>query len=399
MTDFFDFIIIGAGIAGVKAAEGIRSLDNTASILVINGEDDLPYKRTRLSKTISKNFDPSAFSIHPAGWYQTLNIRLVNDIVLAVGLETKTIKTVRQGITGFGKLIFASGSRPCPLKLRGDAREDVNYLRNAADVRNLLAVAENASKILIVGGGVLGVEMAASMIALGKSVTLVHSDTSLVNHHFDDYFSSQIYTLLQSNGVQIILHERLKSLTKTGSTKILAEVGEMIHMLCDLVIVTAGVEPETELAKAAGIRCEKGILVNDLLVTSHPDVFAAGDVAQTSFGEPSGLWHEAEYQGWTAGRNAAGDRMLLSNKTFRLKMEVFGQYFFSMNFGKVATDRENLLFEHDSKKWRFMFSEEKLTAALMINDSGNAKLIEQAVNEGWTREKIAGILEPYRISG
>lgn len=399
MTDFYDFIIIGAGIAGIKAAEGIRSFDNAASILIINGEDELPYKRTRLSKTISTNFDPSAFSIHPAGWYQSLNIRLVNDNVLSVSLETKTIKTFWHGITGFGKLIFANGSRPCPLKLRGDAREEVIYFRNAADVRKLLAVTENASKILIVGGGVLGVEIAASMIALGKSVTLVHSDTSLVNHHFDDYFSSQIYSLLQSNGVQIILHERLKSLTKTGSAKILAEIGEMIHMLCDFVIVTAGVEPETELAKAAGIICDKGILVNDLLTTSHPDVFAAGDVAQTAHGEPSGLWHEAEYQGWIAGRNAAGDIMLLPNKSFRLKMEVFGQYFFSMNFGKVATDRENLLFEHENKKWRFLFSEEKLAAALMINDSGNAKLIEQAVNEQWTQEKISGILEPYRISG
>jgi NAD(P)H-nitrite reductase large subunit len=388
MIAFYEYIIIGAGIAGIKAIEGIRSVDLIGKILLINGEDRNPYKRTQISKQLVNGFEKEAFAIHSMEWFVLNNVTLRHDQALSFSIDTKTLLTIGHKVFQWNKLILAMGSSPTPLVVKGNGKSNISYFRTAFDAEQLILKANDIKRVLIVGGGVLGIELAAALSQMGKTVSLVHANPLLMHRQLDEELSNQLYNLLQTNGIQLIMDEKLKSVSKTGNDKLLAEIGDMIHLLTDLIIVANGVLTSSSLAEKAGLETGKGIKVNHFLQTSHPDVFAAGDVAQHPNGHVSGLWHDAENQGFLAGMNAAGKPSERSKRSFRLKLEVFGQFYFSLNVPKLAKNKEEMIYEKDNCYYRFFFDTSKLTGALMLNDKANAKQLEKAVNEGWDREKV-----------
>lgn len=388
MNSFFEYIIIGAGIAGIKAAEGIRMVDANGEIVIVNGEDRMPYKRTQLSKHLVKGFEKEAFMLYPQEWYEKNNIRIIHAKVKSVSLIHKNMTLFAAGQLQWGKLILATGSSPVPLMVKGNGKSEILYFRNAADAEALLDRTSGLQKVIVAGGGVLGVELAAAMNQLGKTVSLVHNDPFLMNRHFDEYQSDHLYQLMSSNGIQLLMHERVKSVSKTGSGKLLVEIGEMIQLLTDQLIAARGVYPAIELARQAGLDTQTGILVNQMLQTSHPDVYAAGDVAQHADKFVSGLWHDAENQGLIAGQNAAGRQIKRSARTYRLKLEVFGQFYFSFNKPAVLPSKDEIIRETNRMYHRFFFSNEKLVGALMLNDRERAKMLEKAVVEAWEKEKV-----------
>ncbi|MCC7318661.1 MAG: FAD-dependent oxidoreductase [Bacteroidales bacterium] len=385
---YYDFVIIGAGIAGIKSIEGIRSENQTASILLINGEDRLPYKRTQLSKQFAKGFEREEFTIASLEWFHQQKVIVLNDKVMSISLKTKSLKTFRQSIIQWNKLIIASGSSPVCSPIKGNGRQELLFFRSALEAENLRQLATKASKIIVIGGGVLGVELASALTNMNKSVSLVHTDPFLMNRYFDEYLSNHLSTLLQTKGIQLILHEKVKSVSKTGNGKLLVEIGEMIHLLTDLVVVAQGVQPTIECAKKAGLETKIGIVVNANMCTSHPDVFAAGDVTQHQNDSLTGLWHDAENQGVIAGKNAAGGRLERVDKKFRLKMEIFNQFYFSMNRPMKQSHRDEVVEHENDRYYRFFFTDAKLIGALMLNDKQRAKTIEKAVNEHWSREQV-----------
>lgn len=180
------------------------------------------------------------------------------------------------------------------------------YFRNAADLVRLQNLLMVSNKILVAGGGVLGVELAAALAQQQKTVTLAHADTMLMGHQFDAFMADHLFGVLDQHGIQLLMHEKVKAYSKTGNGKLLVEIGEMIQLLIDELVVAIGVKPETTLAAKAGLKIGTGVLVDERMQTSNPDVYAAGDVVETPFGLSKGLWHESEHQGWMAGLNAAG---------------------------------------------------------------------------------------------
>lgn len=385
---YYDFVIIGAGIAGIKSVEGIRSENQTASILLINGEDRLPYKRTQLSKQFAKGFEREELTIAGLDWFHQHEVTVLNDKVMSISLKTKSLKTFRQNIIQWNKLIIASGSSPICSPIKGNGKQELLFFRSALEAENLRQQANNASKIIVIGGGVLGVELASALASMGKSVSLVHTGPFLMNKYFDEYLSNHLSNLLQNKGIQLILHEKVKSVSKTGNGKLLVEIGEMIHLLTDLVVVAQGVQPTIDFVKKAGIETKIGIMVNANMCTSHPDVFAAGDVTQHQNDSLTGLWHDAENQGIIAGKNAAGGRLERTDRKFRMKMEIFNQFYFSLNRPMKQSPKDELMEQVNNRYYRFFFTDEKLTGALMLNDKERAKTIEKAVNEHWSRVQV-----------
>ncbi len=394
MKTNFDYVIIGAGIAGTKAIEGIRSADSAGSILLINGEQVLPYKRTRLSKELLTPFDPAVHALHPASWYEELGVCVLNEKVNGLSLSKSNLRTPTNGTISYNNLIIATGGTPIIPMLKGGGKQFLLPFRNAANAALCASNISEMDKILIVGGGSLGVELASVLSEAGKTVSLVHTSASLVNHCFDQKMSFHLQDTMINQGVRLILQDQLRSVSQTGNGKLLVSIGEMIHLLVDRVIVAAGIKPEIGLAAKAGLATENGILVDGRMQTSHPNVFSAGDVAQTRDSLSGGLWHQAEYQGWIAGVNAAGGHAVNDGRKFRLKLEAFGQYYFAMNIHQSIETQSDEIFQNNGSYLRFIFHHNRLAGVAMYNLKPLAKRLEQALNEGWSHERVKAEFNP-----
>lgn len=394
MIPSFEYTIVGAGIAGMKAAEAIRTIHPDATILLINGEKQPPYKRTKLSKLVGQPFDAEAIRLQPQSWFDSQHIALMHDLVKSFDIEKKIVRTSTHGNFQYGKLILATGSTPVLLPVRRNSGVNPLYFRNAADLVRLQNLLMVSNKILVAGGGVLGVELAAALAQQQKTVTLAHADTMLMGHQFDAFMADHLFGVLDQHGIQLLMHEKVKAYSKTGNGKLLVEIGEMIQLLIDELVVAIGVKPETTLAAKAGLKIGTGVLVDERMQTSNPDVYAAGDVVETPFGLSKGLWHESEHQGWMAGLNAAGKPSPLQAKHWRLKLEVFGHYYFAAGQLK-QTFRDELTLRNETSYLRLVFEESKLIGVGMINLKEHAKTLERALNEHWSKDQAQAFFQPF----
>jgi len=384
----FNYIIIGAGIAGFKAAEAIRQYDDESALLLINGEDRKPYKRTKINKHFVDGFQAEQFTLATADFYENRQITLIQDVVTNINLSSKTLLTERKRKLSWDKLIIATGSSSRQPVLKGNGKRNARFLRHAEDVEELIRDLKSVEKVIVGGGGVQGIEMVDQLLKLGKQATLVHNGTQLMNRQLDRKLAGILYQIMEARGISLICNESVTGISTTSNDKYLVKIGDIIQQITDLVIFNVGSQPNINLAKAAGLSTNRGILVNEFLQSSHPDVYVAGDVAEHPGGYISGLWHASEHQGNIAGSNLAGQKVKYDQKAFRLKMEVFDQYFFSMNIPDNPEKSDNILVERDNKYLRFFFLNNQLNGMLMMNDKENAKKYELAVREKWDRNKV-----------
>ncbi|MBU1010463.1 MAG: FAD-dependent oxidoreductase [Bacteroidetes bacterium] len=387
MKNYYDYIVVGGGVAGFKSAETIRRYDQQGSILLVNNEDRIPYKRTKISKTLAVEAPLNAFVLAAKGWYHAQGIELVADEVLSFSIKAKSLSLKQGGRHQFNKLILCTGSAAIIPVLKGQAKKDIMLLRTAADHDRIKNTIKANDKVIVSGGGVEGIELAEQALKMGASVTLVHNNFHLLNKHFDKHFAGLIHQLLADNGIQVIFNESIRSLSNTGNGKKLVQIGDLIHTVAEHILVSNGSQPRTELGRRAGLEVNKGILVDAYMQTSSPDIYAAGDVAEHAEGVVTGLWHAAEAQGVVAGSNAAGEKIAYHQRPYRLKLDIFDQYFFSLNMPASIMGYEVVHWRRNQAEYSCYFKDNKLQGMLMANDKDKAKLCEQAVHEHWSMAK------------
>jgi len=364
-------VIIGAGIAGLSAASAIAEQDTGGTILLINGEDRAPYKRTKISKNIYHDFAPDAFLLNQDDWYAERAIDLKNGtLVQEIDIANHCLSLSDSTTLSWGKLIIAAGATAERSGV-GEPEPSRFTVRHIADVELLRGLAVNSSSALVVGMGVLGVEVSEQLCMMGLSVTLVGTGNRLMEKQLNDFASDHLKIRFEEAGVKLRFgHRPGESLPKA-----------------DIEVHCVGSNPDVRLARDAGIVTRNGVVVNDYLETSAPDVYAAGDITEREDGTVCHLWHEAEHQGRYAGLNAAAGRA--GTKTpcpripFRLKCEVFDQYYFSINPKAAAIEDIETRERHDPYRC-FYLQNGSLLGMFMINDPENAKRYEKAVRERWT---------------
>lgn len=417
----WDVIVVGAGAAGVSAAGAFGGMQARRSVLVLSEEDRLPYKRTKISKHIARGFGREEFAQLPADWYSARGFGL------ALGARAVALDPEGHGLElsdgtrlSWKRLILAGGADPVlpPLPFTPNGSDRVFVVRTAAQVEALREAARDAHRVVVVGTGVLGVEVAEQMRLLGREVVLIGREAQPMPRQLNAAAATRLQESLSSNGVDLRLEQRVVGVQRRrGGGYAVGLTRE--EVAADLLVFCLGVRPRLELAAAAGLGTDRGILVDAALRTSHPEVFAAGDAAQHPDGSLTHLWHAARYQGELAARSAAGEAVRHDNPPFRLKCEVFGQYFFSMNVPVPGTLRLRrapqpavagavrpaglsspgedppapLGFEQveeaDGGAYRCLyFEEDRLSGVLMVNDRDRAKSYEQAVREGWERGRV-----------
>jgi NADPH-dependent 2,4-dienoyl-CoA reductase/sulfur reductase-like enzyme len=389
----WDVVVVGAGAAGVAAAEELSRLQPRPSVLIVSDEDRLPYKRTKISKNIARGFEREEFAQLPREWYAHAGFELVTGArVSALDPQAHRLELADGRGFGWGSLILATGADPVPplADTTVQAERKVFVVRTAAQVESLRSALGASGRVAVVGAGVLGVEVAEQVRRCGQEVVLVGRQQRLMPRQLNEEAAERLADVMGAGGVQLRLGEKVERI-EDGRGRTLSLGLRAGGLETDLIVFCVGVRPRTELAARAGLAVDHGILVDGALRTSHPAVFAAGDAAQHPDGSVTHLWHAAQYQGALAARCAVGREAHHDNPPFRLKCEVFGQYFFSMNVPVRRSPGDAPKPEEQARGplYRCLYyREERLCGVIMVNDGERAKRYEAAVREGWTRRTL-----------
>ena len=301
---YYRYLIVGGGLTGDAAARGILELDVAASIGMISKESDPPYARPSLSKGLWKG--------RPVGkiWRNTRDLGVELYLERTVTDLDPTRKYLRDNTGGeytYDKLLLATGGSPIRLPFGDD---NIIYYRDFQDYHRLRAATERGEHFLVIGGGFIGSEIAAAVTMIGKKVVMIFPEKSIGANIYPSDLSQFLNDFYREKGVEVVAGDAVTSLEKTGDRSIVrTRAGRSFEV--DGVVAGIGIRPNLELAQQAGLQVDNGIVVNEHLLTSAPDIFAAGDVAKfyhSALGKGVRVEHEdnALRMGKLAGRNMAG---------------------------------------------------------------------------------------------
>ncbi|WP_328852970.1 FAD-dependent oxidoreductase [Micromonospora globbae] len=274
------FVIVGAGLAGARAAQTLREEGFDGGIVVVGDEPDRPYERPPLSKgLLTGSAEPDSVFVHDAGWYAEHDVDLRTDArAVAVDRSAKVVRLADGEHIAYDRLLLATGATPRDLAAPGADLDGVLRLRTLADSRRIAAALVDGAHVVIVGAGWIGLEVAAAARQRGATVDVVETAALPLRRVLGDEIARVFANLHRDHGVTFHFDAEVREIRGDvrASSVLLADGTELP---ADAVVVAVGVRPNTDLAAAAGLAVENGILVDASLRTADPDVHAAGDVA------------------------------------------------------------------------------------------------------------------------
>jgi 3-phenylpropionate/trans-cinnamate dioxygenase ferredoxin reductase component len=308
----YRYVIIGSGLAGTSAIEGIREIDKRSPILLIGNEHHMPYDRPHLSKKLwfGKKKVEEIF-LHDKAYY------IGNNVDLALGeTTTRIVRGDKLILTGSGesihyeRLLIATGGSPRRLEVPGGDLDQICYFRTLDDYNSVRALLSEGKRAVIIGGGFIGSELAAALNTNKIDVTMIFPEEYLVQRIFPHGLGHAIQDQYIARGITVMNNDIPVSF-KQSSGHITTRTRSGKEVQSDIVIAGIGIAPETGLAGEAGLSLDNGIVVDEYLTTSDADIFAAGDNASflyVALGKRMRLehWDNSIAQGKTAGSNMAG---------------------------------------------------------------------------------------------
>jgi 3-phenylpropionate/trans-cinnamate dioxygenase ferredoxin reductase component len=369
------FVIVGGGMAGALAAQTLREEGFDGKITMLGQEPNAPYERPPLSKDyLQGKAERDSIFVHPQPWYAEHAVELsLGSAVTSLDPASRTVITTNGDQLRYDKLLLATGSKPRHLDVPGADLDGVYYLRNVEDSDRLKIKFAEAKQVVIIGAGWIGLETAAAARAAGLDVTLLVSGDLPLEHVLGPEVAPIFDELHRSHGVD--LRYRTTAVELTGShetvTGIMLSAGSRID--ADMIIVGVGVAPRTELAAAAGLKIDNGIVVDEHLRTSDPDIFAAGDIAQT-YSPRLGRHIRVEHWANARRQGAVAAKAMLGQDAVDVRPSYFftDQYDLSMEYtgdiGPAGYDRVIFRRHTDSNEMIvFWLYEQRIQAGMNIN--------------------------------
>jgi NADPH-dependent 2,4-dienoyl-CoA reductase/sulfur reductase-like enzyme len=329
----FELVIAGGGLTAARAIKSYREAGGGGRIALLSKESVLPYHRPALSKRYLRGETGAPFAEDEAFYREHEAEVLLETAVTAVEVGARTV-TTDTGDFAYGKLLLATGATPRRLKVPGADLAGVYTLRTLQDSDAIREAARAAGRAVVVGGGFIGMEVAASLSQLGLRVTLIHMGDGLFDQLGSPELSDQLLALYREHGVAVLLEEEV---ARFGGVDALEYV-EAKSGLCveaDIAVVGVGVVPNVDFLGASGLALDNGVVVNERFQTAAPGVYAAGDVA--NFFDPLFRrqrriehWSNANYQGTEVGKVLAGQDARYDtvssffSEVFGVTIKVFG---------------------------------------------------------------------------
>ena len=386
-TSSFTYIIIGGGLAGASAIQGIRETDASGSILLLGNEEYLPYDRPPLSKNLwlGKTHLDAIFP-HDIVFYHANHVELKLGVA-AVGIDSQR-KTVTDDFGrnySYQKLLLATGGQPRRLTIPGHDLEGVCYFRSLDDYKRIRLEASQGKSALVIGGGFIGSEMAAALCQNGLKVTMLFPEPYLCQTLFPRSLGETVLESYLQKGVAVFKEDVPVSISKDGK-KFLTKTQNGRTIDSDIVIAGIGIRPDMDLAFSSGLMTENGILMDDYLRTSDPDIYAAGDNANfpcKALGKRMRFehWDNALNQGKHAGRNMAGANMPFEylsyffSDFFEFGYEAVGEIHSGL---KTVADWE----ETNHKGIVYYLEEDKIRGMMMCNVWGKVEMARDLIMKG-----------------
>ena len=377
----YDYLIIGNGIAGLSAAEEIRKNDEKGSILIVSDEKENTYWRTKLSELIAKDFTDEEILVKKESWYKDKNIEVNLDThAEKIDKDKKEVTLANGSVLEYGKLLIATGAHAFVPPIKNADAEGVFAIRSANDLKEFKNYLADKKKLIIIGGGILGLEAANSINKLDIEITIVEAFDYLLARQLDKDLSKKLEKSLNEAG--------MKTLTGVTSDEILIKDGKVCglrlsdgtELEADAIMIQAGVRSNLDVAKDSGLETDRGILVGENLQVEGEDIYVAGDVAQ--IGNFSiGLWTASMEMGKIAGANMTGDNKLYEKpKPFStLILENVKLFSAGQNSGEGI---EEVKKEKGDKIYKLFKNGDKFVGGILWNDISYQTCIKNIVFEG-----------------
>ncbi|MBO69053.1 MAG: hypothetical protein CL398_12190 [Acidiferrobacteraceae bacterium] len=336
-------VIVGGGQAAAFAIKAIGAADKVCSITLVSNEDSLPYDRPPLSKkciTGAKSFDSCLF--FDDKFYRENQVELILGCrVDEIDFGNRSLNINNRRSIKYDKLLITTGSRNRTLEIEGIAPGEILQLRTIEESKTILAKVQSESSVLIIGGGFIGLELAASLSSLGKSVTVVEANSQLMGRSIPFEIASVMQSRHESAGVNIVLNSTVGRVHKEQGSYT-AELEDGRSIVCGLIIAGIGVEPNVNFLEESSIALDNGIVVDEFGSTSIDGVYAAGDVA--NFYHPLyqrymrlESWKHAQGHGSNTGKSLIGS----STEYSEIPWMWSDQYEYSLQLSGVTVDYTN----------------------------------------------------------
>jgi nitrite reductase (NADH) large subunit len=367
-------VVVGNGMAGVGCVEQILKHAPRFDITIFGDETHVNYNRILLSSVLAGERASDEITINPIEWYQRHNIELrVGRRVTRVDAVAKTVTAQDGSVTPFDTLLLATGSSAWMPPIAGIDKQGVFAFRTLDDTRALLERARPGARAVVIGGGLLGLEAARGLQVQGCDVTVVHLMDTLMERQLDATGGSYLTSRMEELGVRVLLGRSTKAIAGSESVEAV-ELGDGTRIEADVVVVAAGIRPNVDLGRQAGLVVNRGIVVNDYMETSHPDVFAVGECVEHN-GICYGLVAPLLEQGKVLAATITGNRGPMYAGTVQAaKLKIMGVDVFSAGVWADAPDAEPVRFEDSAfgvyKKLSLRAG--KLAGVILVGDTSDS---------------------------
>ncbi len=385
-------IIIGNGAAGNYALEEILNQPTEFDITVITTESAPAYFRPMLSEYVSVTEIPNRFYIHDQAWYDTHGINVLYQT------EVKSLDTTNQRILleddktiEYDRLILCTGSKNFIPPMPGSKKDNVVDLRTLSDAEIIKHKSKSAKKVVIIGGGLLGLELGWQLRKLNIDVTVVEMMQRLLPRQLDEEASTLFEEKVTATGIKVIKGVQTQEIVgNEAATGVLLSTGEVLE--ADLVVFSIGIRADVTLARNAGINIDRGILVDDFMQTSAKNVYAAGDCAEFA-GMNYAIWPEAVEQGKVAGLNAAGIKAVYEpvvpfNIYHGMDMRLFSIGDVGGNPANAYTVHRDGDVEHFEK---YFYVDDVLVGGILMGNIAKSGKLKKAVVGGLKRAEFEAL--------
>ncbi len=382
-------VVIGAGMASGRVLEHLtEAAPDAFEITLFNAEPRGNYNRIMLSPVLSGEKTYDDIVTHDDAWYAERGVTCrFGEKVLKIDREAKVVEG-EKGPVSYDKLVLGMGSTPFMIPLPGHDLDGVMAYRDLEDTERMMAMAPG-QKVVVIGGGLLGLEAAAGMAARGVDVTVVHIMGHLMERQLDEAAGYLLKKSLEEKGITILLSANSKEiLGEDGKVKAL-RLDDGTELPCDLLVMAVGIRPSTALGAEAGLAVGKGIHVDDQMLTSDGDVFAVGECVEHNgalFGLVAPLYEQAR----VAAKTLLGETDAFVQKTLSTKLKVTGCDLFSAGDFADGEGREDIVFRDPGRGLykRLVIEENKLIGAVMYGDTADGSWFFGLIKDGTDIEEM-----------
>ncbi|HAP46646.1 MAG TPA: assimilatory nitrite reductase large subunit [Afipia sp.] len=385
-------VIIGNGMAAARFVEELakRALGRYA-IAVIGDEPRLAYNRVLLSSVLAGETTSQDIELRSASWWRDRGVTLTYGCAAnSIDLNGRTIHLANGTAVPFSKAVIATGSTAIRLNVPGANLPGVHTFRDSRDVDLLLKLAREKKRVVVVGGGLLGLEAAYGLAKAGSKVTLLHLMDRLMERQLDAPAASLLKRLVESKGIEVLLGANTKQILGEDTPQGI-ELSDGRVIAADAVVFAAGIRPNVALAKDAGVPVNRGIVVDDQLRTGSADVFALGECAEHR-GTCYGLVEPAYEQARVLADHLAGRPALYDGSVVSTNLKVSGVSVFSAGDFLGETDTDTLVFNDERRGTykKLVVADGRLKGAVLVGDTQEALWYLELIRTTASIEAIRG---------